>query len=138
MGKAIVVRLCAVLALATSLLSCGTDSEEARVQLRGKIMWAEALHPDNCDESTCQATYQVRIQNDTDTVLYVPKCRILQPLTRGVRRVPIMGVGLQVRAGATQIWIASFRLTGTAADIRRLTGAALRCFGTDATGQLAE
>ena len=137
MGKVKLARVCAVLALMTPLLSCGAGSEEPRVALRGKVMWAEALYPDRCGKSTCQATYQVRIRNDTDSVLYVPKCRVLPPV-RGIRRLPVMGVGLQIRAGATQTWIATFRLTATASDIHRLTGAALRCFGTDGTGQVVE
>ena len=135
--RIVFVRLCAVLALAASLLSCGADGHEPRIALPGKIMWAEALYPDRCDEGACEATYQVRIRNVTDTVLYVPKCRVVQPAD-GIRRLPILGVGLQIRAGATQTWIASFRITGTASDIRRLTGATLRCFGTDGTGQLVD
>jgi hypothetical protein len=135
--RIVFVRLCAVLALAASLVSCGADGQESRITLPGKIVWAEALYPDRCDVGACEATYQVRIKNVTDTVLYVPECRVAQP-ARGIRRLPILGVGLQVRAGATQTWIASFRVTGTASDIRHLTGATLRCFGTDGTGQLVD
>jgi hypothetical protein len=131
-------RLFAVLALAPLLLSCGTDVEEARVALPGKVTWAAALHPDECDEGVCQATYQVRITNETDTALYVPQCQVLRPPTRATRRLPIMGLdGLEVRAGRTETWIASSRLSATPSEIHRLTGAALRCAATGGLTQQA-
>jgi hypothetical protein len=129
-------RLCVVLATA-SLLSCEAEAQSPRVELAGKVVWATALHPDGCDDKACQATYQVRIKNETDTVLYVPECRVEQPTARGLAQLPIMGAGLQVRAGATQTWISASQLSATPSAIRRLTGATLRCLGTDGTGQPA-
>ena len=137
--RIVLLRVCAVLALTASLVSCGVDAQRPPVELAGKIVWAAALYPDRCDDGACQATYEVRIVNETDTVLYVSQCRVMRPPARGVRHLPIMGLsGLAVRASGTQTTIASSRLPATPSDIHRLTGAALRCFGTDGTGQLVE
>ena len=100
-------------------------------------MWAEALYPDRCGESTCQATYQVRIRNEHRLGSLRGE---VSGSASGSRysSAASYGVGLQIRSGATQTWIATFRLTATASDIHRLTGAALRCSGTDGTGQVVE
>jgi hypothetical protein len=133
MGKILFALLCAV--LAASLVSCGADAQEPQTELAGKVMWAVALHPDRCDATVCQATYQVRIENETDTVLFVSTCHVMRHAAAGIGQLPIMGSGLQVRAGATLTWISSSQLSATPSDIRRLTGASLRCIGTDGTGQ---
>ena len=81
--------LCSVLATA-SLLSCGAEVQEPQTELAGKVMWAVALYPDRCDATACQATYQVRIENETDTVLYVSTCRVMRPAAAGISQLPIM------------------------------------------------
>jgi len=134
-GRTVFALLCSVLATA-SLLSCGAEVQEPQTELAGKVMWAVALYPDRCDATACQATYQVRLENETDTVLYVSTCRVKRPAAAGISQLPIMGSGLQVRAGATLTWISSFQLSATPSDIRRLTGASLHCIGTGGTGQL--
>ena len=130
-GGRVFVRLCAVLVLATLLLSCETETQEATVALTGKVIWATALYPDRCDGDLCQATYRVRIANETDTVLYVPACRVLHPPAGGIRQLPIMDLaGLKIRAGGTQTSVASYQLPATPSEIHALTGAALRCSGS--------
>jgi len=139
MGRGTLVRLIAVFALAAPLLSCGGDAAASRVALSGKVMWAAALHPDRCDDNACQATYQVRITNETETSVYVPQCRVVGAHPRGLRQLPIMGLaGLEVQSGGTRTWIASFRLAAAPSTIHELTGATLRCLGQDAMGGLAE
>ena len=136
MGTILFAPLCAVLATA-SLLSCRGEVQQPQTELVGKVMWAVALYPDRCDATACQATYQVRIENKTDSLLYVSTCRVMRPAAARISQLPIMGSGLQVRAGATLTWISSSQLSAKPSDIRRLTGASLRCIGTDGTGQLA-
>jgi hypothetical protein len=102
------------------------------IALPGGVVWATALHPDACSRTECQATYRVRITNTTDQDLFVSSCEVVKPRTPAVTALPITGLAaLQIGAGATRLWTASFRLDASPKEIHALAGATLRCSGED-------
>ena len=119
-----------VIAVAASMLlpACATRATPSDLPvLVGKIVWAAAMHPEDCTPSRCQATFQLEIHNPTDTDAGVVSCDLVR--TDGpIDRIPVSDdVPIVVRSGRTQLIRASSLMDLSPRTLRRLHGERIRC-----------
>jgi hypothetical protein len=95
--------------------------------LAGKIVWATAMHPEDCTPRRCQATFQLEIRNVTGADAAVTSCGLAHA-NDAIEQIPVSeGVPIVVESGSTQLVRASSLLPVSPRALRRLGGARLRC-----------
>ncbi len=130
-------RVIATLLLLATVSSCGIQqdvesAEQLPTPLFGKVLWATALHRESCKPESCQATYQVRIENTMQRDANVLECSIVQPPRSPIDTLPIKELdGLRVPAHSSTTWRSSFQLAISAKRVHSLSGRELRCVGID-------
>jgi len=117
-------------AIAASVLLAACAARETTSELpvlAGRIVWATAMHPEDCTPSRCQATFQLEIHNPTDTDAAVVSCDLVRA-DGPIDRIPVTdGVPIVVRSGGTQLIRASSLMDLSPRSLRRLHGERIRC-----------
>ena len=110
------------------LVACASDEAAPDLpMLAGKIVWATAMHPENCTPGRCQATFQLEIRNMTEADAAVTSCRLAHA-NDAIEQIPVSeGVPIVVRSGSTQLVRASSLLPVSPRRLRRLGGVRIRC-----------
>jgi hypothetical protein len=110
------------------LAGCASGQTPSDVPaLVGTIVWATAIHPEDCTPQRCQVTYQLELRNKTGADVAVSSCDLVD---RGgpIAAIPVSeGFPIIVKASGTQLIRASFQLPVPPQRLRELRGARLRC-----------
>jgi hypothetical protein len=119
-----------VIGIVASVLLAGCASGQTPSDvpaLVGTIVWATAIHPEDCTPQRCQVTYQLELRNKTGADVAVSSCDLVD--TSGpIAAIPVSeGFPIVVKASGTQLIRASFQLPVPPHRLRELRGARLRC-----------
>jgi hypothetical protein len=95
--------------------------------LTGKIIWATAMHPEDCTPAKCQATYELEIHNDSGADAAVASCDLTR-VGGDLAHIPVSNsVPIVVKSGATQLVRVSSLLPLSPRRLRHLRGEHIRC-----------
>ena len=116
-----------LIGVSIALGACSASDPSDLPRLTGKIVWATAMHPENCTPAQCQATYELELRNGTGGDAAVTTCA-LTDRDGALDQIPVSNsVPIVVKSGATQLVRVSSLLPLSPRKLRALRGEQLRC-----------
>ena len=116
-----------LIGVSIALGACSSGDPSNLPRLTGKIVWATAMHPEDCTPVRCQATYQLELRNGTGGDAAVATCALTDQ-QGALAEIPVSNsVPIVVKPGATQLVRVSSILPLSPRKLRALRGEPLRC-----------